>query len=53
MKLRQATNIEEFVVYSERQTKTRTRENPRDIREIKPKMFAVLESERDLVAVYK
>ena len=53
MKLRQATNIEEFLVYSERQAKTRTTGNLRDIRKIKPKMFAVPQSERDLVAVYK
>ena len=51
--LRQATSGEEFLEYSERQTKTRTGENPRDIRQIKPKMFAVPESERDPVAVYK
>ena len=44
--LRQATSGEEFLEYSERQTKTRTGENPRDIRQIKPKMFAVPESER-------
>ena len=31
----------------------RTGENPRDIRQIKPKMFAVPASERDPVAVYK
>ena len=50
---RQATSGEEFLEYSERQTKTRTGENHRDIRQIKPKMFAVPESERDPVAVYK
>ena len=48
MKLRQATNGDEFLEYSETQTKTRTVENPRDIRQI-----AVPESERDLVVVYK
>ena len=53
LKLRQARNCEEFLEYSERQTKTRTVENPRDIRQIKQKMFAFPESERDLVAVYK
>ena len=52
VKLRQAANGEEFVEYSERQTKTRTVENLRDIRQIKQKMFAVPESERD-AAVYK
>ena len=50
---RQALSGEEFLEYSERQTKTRTGENPRDIKQIKPKMFAVPESERDPVAVYK
>ena len=53
VKLWQAKNGEEFLEYSERQTKTRTVENPRDIRQIKQKMFAVPESERDLIAVYK
>lgn len=48
VKLRQATNGEEFLEYSERQTKTRIVENPRDIGQIKQKMFAVPESERDM-----
>ena len=53
VKLRQTTTGEEFLEYTERQTKTRTGENPRDIRLIKPKMFSVPESERDPVAIYK
>ena len=53
VQLRQSTNGEEFLEYSERQTKTRSGENPRDTRKIKPKMFSVPESERDPVAVYK
>ncbi|XP_074629058.1 uncharacterized protein KIAA1958-like [Acropora palmata] len=43
VQLRQTTNGEEFLEYSERQTKTRTGENPRDVRQIKPKMFRFLE----------
>ena len=39
--------------YSERQTKTRTGENPRDVRQIKPKMFSVPGSEKDPVAAYQ
>ena len=53
VQLRQITNGEEFLEYSERQTKTRTGENPRDVRQIKPKMFSVPGSEKDPVAVYK
>ena len=53
MQLRQTTNGEESLEYTERQTKTRTGENPRDVRQIKPKMFSVQGSERDPVTVYK
>ena len=53
VQLRQSTNREEFLEYSERQTKTRTGENPRDVRQIKPKMFSVPGSEKDPVAAYK
>ena len=53
VQLRQTTNGEEFLEYTERQTKTRTGENPRDVRQIKPKMFSVQGSERDPVTVYK
>ena len=53
VQLRQTTNGEEFLEYSERQTKTRTGENPRDVRQIKPKMFSVPGSEKDLVAAYQ
>ena len=53
MQLRQTTNGEEFLEYSERQTKTRTGENPRDVRQIKPKMFSVPGSEKDPVAAYQ
>ena len=41
VQLRQSINGEEFLEYLERQTKTRTGENPRDVRQIKPKMFLV------------
>ena len=53
VQLRQTTNGEEFLEYTERQTKTRTGENPRDVRQINPKMFSVQGSERDPVTVYK
>ena len=53
VQLRQSTNGEEFLEYSERQTKTRTGQNPRDVRQIKPKMFSVPASETDPVAAYK
>ena len=53
VQLRQTTNGEEFLEYSERQTKTRTGENPRDVRQIKPKMLSVPGSEKDPVAAYQ
>ena len=53
VQLRQTTNGEEFLEYSERQTKTRTGENPRDVRQIKPKMFSVPGSEKYPVAAYQ
>jgi len=53
VQLLQTTNGEEVLEYSERQTKTRTGENPRDVRQRKPKMFSVPGSEKDPVAVYK
>ena len=53
MQLRQTTNGDEFLEYTERQTKTRTGENPRGVRQIKPKMFSVQRSERDPAVVYK
>ena len=53
VQLLQTTNGEEFLEYSERQTKTRTGENPRDVRQIKPKMFSVPGSGKDPVAAYK
>ena len=53
VQLRQTTNGEEFLKYSERQTKTRTGENPRDVRQIKKQIFSVPGSEKDPVAAYK
>ena len=53
VQLRQTTNGEEFLEYSERQTKTRTGENSRDVRQIQPKMFSVPGSEKDPVAAYQ
>ena len=41
-----------FLEYSERQTKTRTGADPKDFRTVKPKMFAVIGSERDPVRAY-
>ena len=41
-----------FLEYSERQTKTRTGADPKDSRTVKPKMFAVVGSERDPVRAY-
>lgn len=55
VQLRQTSSGEEYLEYFKRQTKTRTGENPRDVRKVKPKMFAVpsTSSEKDPVAVYK
>ncbi|XP_052216542.1 uncharacterized protein KIAA1958 homolog isoform X2 [Dreissena polymorpha] len=46
---------EEFITFdTERQTKTRTGENPRDIRKVKPRAYAVPEQpDRDPVHLYK
>ena len=44
----------EFLEFTERQTKTRQGENPKDIREVKPKMFAISDNRnRCPVEVYK
>ena len=55
VQLYQTTNGEEFLEYIERQTKTRTGENLRDVRQIKPKnnVLGSEGSERDPVVVYK
>ena len=41
-----------FLEYTERQTKTRTGAEPKDIRVVKPKMFSVPSSDRDSVQAY-
>ena len=41
-----------FLEYNERQTKTRTGANPKDSRTVKPKMFAVVDSERGPFRAY-
>ena len=40
------------LAYNERQTKTQTGADPKDSRTVKPKMFAVVGSERDPARVY-
>ena len=42
-----------FLEYNERQTKTRTGADPKDSCTVKPKMFAVVGSERDPVRAYE
>ena len=53
VKLKQTADSEEFLEFNERQTKTRTGSDCRDVRKIAPKMFATDGSERDPVVVYK
>jgi site-specific recombinase XerD len=53
VKLKQTADGEEFLEFNERQTKTRTGSDCRDVRKIMPKMFATDGSERDPVVVYK
>lgn len=53
VKLKQTADGEEFLEFNERQTKTRTGSDCRDVRKIAPKMFATDGSERDPVVVYK
>ena len=53
VKLNQTAGGEEFLEFNERQTKTRTGSDCRDVRKIAPKIFATDGSERDRVAVYK
>ena len=51
--LKTTTDGAEFLEYTERQTKTRTGAEPKDIRAIKPKMFSVPGSDRDPVKAYR
>ena len=43
----------EYLEYTERQTKTRTGENPRDVRPVKPRMYESQNKERCPVKLYK
>ena len=54
VKLEQEADGTEYLEYTERQTKTRTGGEPRNVRPIKPKAFATNgPCERDPVAIYK
>ena len=53
IKLKQTVDGEGFLGFNERQTKTRTGSDCRDVRAMPPKMFATDGSERDPVVVYK
>ena len=53
IKLKQTVDGEGFLGFNERQTKTRTGSDCRDVRAMPPKMFATAGSERDPVVVYK
>ena len=53
VKLHKTAGGEEYLEYNEKQTKTRSGENTRDVRKVTPKMFSVPGNERDPIAVYK
>ena len=53
VELLRKANGQEYLVFSERQTKTRPGDSTRDVRPIKPKMYAVPESQKCPVAAYK
>ena len=52
LKKKQTADGTAFLEYNERQTKTGTGADPKDSRTVKPKMFAVVGSERDPVRAY-
>ena len=52
VKLHKTASGEEYLEYNERQTKTRSGENTRDVQKVTPKMFSVPGNERDPI-VYK
>ena len=52
VKLCKTLSGEEYFEFHERQTKTRTGDNPRDVRPITPKMFSVPSAENDPVFAY-
>ena len=53
VKLCKTLSGEEYLEFHERQTKTRTGDNPRVVRPITPKMFSVPIAENDPVFAYK
>ncbi|CAB3999098.1 zinc finger MYM-type 2-like [Paramuricea clavata] len=53
VKLHKTVSGEEYLEYNERQTKTRSGENTRDVRKVTPKMFSVQGNKRDPIAAYK
>lgn len=53
VKLQKTANGVEYLEFNERQTKTRTGSDCRDVRTVPPKMFATDGTERDPVVVYK
>ena len=53
VKLLTSNNGTEYLQYTERQTKTRTGSDPRNIRSTPPTMWSTPESERDPVTTYK
>ena len=55
VQLHMEADVTEYLEYSERQTKTRTGAEPRNVRAVKPKALAAANGppERDPVAVYK
>ncbi|XP_028408279.1 uncharacterized protein KIAA1958-like [Dendronephthya gigantea] len=53
VKLHKTAQGQEYLEFNERQTKTRTGSDYRDVRTVPPKMFATDRSEKDPVAVYK
>ena len=53
VKLKKTADGKEYLEFNERQTKTRTGSDCRDIRAMPPKMFAIDGSEKDPIVVYK
>ena len=53
VKLHKTASGEEYLEYNERQTKTRSGENTRDVPKVTLKMFSIPGNERDPIAVYK
>ena len=53
VKLKETADGKECLEFNERQTKTRTGSDCRDIRAMPPKMFATDGSEKDPIVVYK